>query len=231
MTYKFFLKAGAALLFATGAAQAADLPSSKAPPIAPPPPLAPWTGFFIGGQIGYGFGTNSGIAAYNSSPSGVVGGAHFGYEYQVNRIVYGVETDIDGSGISSSVSNPIYARTLGTRVPIQGSIRARVGYVPIEPLLLYATAGGTFANVQHFASPGYSISSPRGGWTVGCGAEYALSDDWSIRVTYRYADFGHELDVSSPAPTGINHLTEHLAQIGFSYKFNFAPPLPLVPKF
>jgi outer membrane immunogenic protein len=227
MKHKFFAKAAVAFFVATSAAHAADLPSQKGPAIVPyiPPPL--WTGFFIGGQAGYGAAQNSGIAVYNSSPSGFIGGAHLGYEYQVNQIVYGFETDIDGSDISSSVFNPVLAKTLGTRVPVQGSVRARVGYVPVPQLLFYATAGGAFADVKHFDEPGYSIASPRGGWTVGGGVEYAITNDWSVRVSYRYADFGHELDVVYPKPSGINHLTENLVQVGFSYKFDLALSSPL----
>ena len=48
-----------ALLSAIGAASAADLPS-KALPMAPPVlPVASWTGFYIGGNIGAGrYNTN-----------------------------------------------------------------------------------------------------------------------------------------------------------------------------
>jgi outer membrane immunogenic protein len=44
-----------AALVATGSANAADLgprPAYKAPPVAVPPPLPSWTGFYIGGDVG-----------------------------------------------------------------------------------------------------------------------------------------------------------------------------------
>ncbi len=41
----------------TSSAFAADLPSYKAPPPPPPPPPPMWTGFYLGLNAGYGFGT------------------------------------------------------------------------------------------------------------------------------------------------------------------------------
>ena len=35
-----------------------------------------------------------------------------------------------------------------------------------------------------------SVSSTRAGWTVGGGVEYALSNQWSAKLEYLYADFG-----------------------------------------
>jgi outer membrane immunogenic protein len=46
----FFLLASASL------AEAADLQISKAPPFLPPPSFS-WTGFYLGGNVGAGFGT------------------------------------------------------------------------------------------------------------------------------------------------------------------------------
>ena len=45
-----FLLAGASL------AEAADLQIAKAPPFLAPPPFS-WTGFYLGGNVGAGFGT------------------------------------------------------------------------------------------------------------------------------------------------------------------------------
>src|ERR1700735_368011 len=46
----FFLLAGASV------AEAADLQIAKAPPFLPLPPFS-WTGFYLGGNVGAGFGT------------------------------------------------------------------------------------------------------------------------------------------------------------------------------
>jgi outer membrane immunogenic protein len=101
-------------------ALAADLPSRKAPVIAPPPPL--WTGFYAGLNAGYNFGTNANVYSQNwnsvslnnsvpialnlnksQTQNGFIGGAQFGYNYQYgSNFVIGVETDIQGAGIRGS---------------------------------------------------------------------------------------------------------------------------------
>jgi outer membrane immunogenic protein len=48
----------ASLLTFAASASAADLPTKKAPPVAPPAPM--WTGFYAGLNIGGGWGANGG---------------------------------------------------------------------------------------------------------------------------------------------------------------------------
>jgi outer membrane immunogenic protein len=105
------------------AAQAADLPSYKAPP-PPLPPAFTWTGLYGGVNIGYAFGDNSqetgglgyltGIPVVGAAPvtlapfgsswsvgqnlHGVAGGGQLGYNYQFNPwLVLGAEADIQAT--------------------------------------------------------------------------------------------------------------------------------------
>ena len=154
--------------------------------------------------------------SYNNS--GVIGGAHVGYNLQLNQFVIGLEGDVDGSSRSSKTSllfgsslrrRPALPRS-SARSPSpsgmtsQGSIRGRVGYA-WDRVLLYATGGVAFGgfNAPSGTSPavsrlprrslsGYdSASTTRVGWTVGGGLEYAITNNWSVRAEYRYTDFGH----------------------------------------
>ena len=129
--------AAIALAIFAGSALAADLPSRKeAPPpvYIAPAPVANWTGFYAGLNIGGGWSDNGGSSGYSAyydpnfafaapvgsagsnlfflpngntlgSPGGVVGGAQVGYNYQFNQFVVGVETDFQGSSISGSGNN------------------------------------------------------------------------------------------------------------------------------
>src|SRR5690606_12995541 len=87
----------------TVAASAADIPRPVVPP-APPvaAPLFTWTGAYIGINGGYGWGTSSFSAPFATGSfdvdGGVVGGT-LGYNHQVGQIVFGIEGDIDWSGI------------------------------------------------------------------------------------------------------------------------------------
>ncbi|MGH6811695.1 MAG: outer membrane protein [Methylocella sp.] len=225
MIRKFLVPAAA--LAATAPAFAADL--APPPVYAPPVPLFTWAGLYLGGQIGYGWGTDT-LTVFpagfgtNFTPNGVVGGAHVGYNLQFNQFVAGLEGDVEGTGISRSFSpgGVLY----NTSIPVQGSIRGRLG-VAFDRALLYATGGAEFAgfNTSETGFPGFDQNSTtRTGWTVGGGIEYAVTGNWSIRAEYRYADFGHFAD-ATPNTFGFGsfvnrHETENAVRAGFSYKFD-----------
>ncbi len=82
---------------ASTSAFAADLPSRRAPPVyvPPPVPLFSWTGFYIGGDVGYAFGRDSvrnfanggPDVFYNTgNPNGTSGGAHIGYNFSTQSL-------------------------------------------------------------------------------------------------------------------------------------------------
>ncbi len=243
MIRKLLLSATGVVAMA-GAAVAADLPGRQAPPPYVAPPLFSWTGFYLGAQLGYAWGfddftaTNPffGTFANNSyNPNGVIGGAHVGYNYQVGQFVVGVEGDVDGTGYSGSRTAG-FAR-LTTEIPVQGSIRARLG-LALDHALLYVTGGVAFAGIDttYATFAGYdTFGKTRTGWTIGGGIEYALNPNWSIRAEYRYADFGSFRDypVGSLAPiyglgTFVQHQqTQHAIRGGVTYKFG-PPTAPVV---
>jgi outer membrane immunogenic protein len=229
---------------------AADLPSSAPPPVyVPPVPIFTWTGVYLGGQVGYAWGTqranvlqSNGNTIFNSySAQGVIGGAHVGYNYQANQWVLGIEGSVDGTSISKSFIRPVgfpaaFNVNYETSAPIQGSIRGRLG-VAWDRVLLYATGGAAFAGVDAtYSSPFGSVtqSTTRVGWTVGGGLEYAVTNNWSLYAEYRYSDFGSYS--SNPAgvfvtPVTINrHFTQNQVQGGFSYHFS-PPPAPIIAKY
>jgi outer membrane immunogenic protein len=230
------LLAATALAAIAGPALAADLPYREAPPAyTPPVPLFTWSGLYLGGQLGYAWGNDeytvaSPFSIYSShfGPSGIIGGAHVGYNAQFNQIVVGVEGDVEGSGYKKTFNSNFIA--YGTEIPVQGSIRARVG-VALDRALIYATAGGAFASLKNtYASfLGYdTLSKTRAGWTVGGGIEYALTGNWSVRAEYRYTDYGSVQDYpynSAPGAIVRHKETENAIRAGFSYKFDpFAGP-------
>jgi outer membrane immunogenic protein len=63
----------------------------KAPrPVAAPPPVYNWTGFYVGGHVGYLWGRThveeDGVVTEDGVPTnGVVGGALAGYNWQYNQ--------------------------------------------------------------------------------------------------------------------------------------------------
>jgi len=98
-------------------AAAADLPT-KAPILkAPPVEVWNWTGFYIGGNVGYSWGRSdtdvdffNPVTGLSITPpagsltsskfdmNGVVGGGQAGYNWQSGNWVFGVEVDFQGTG-------------------------------------------------------------------------------------------------------------------------------------
>jgi len=261
----------------TGSALAADLPSRAPPPVyLPPVPIFTWTGIYVGGQIGYAWGQDHndfvtafpargpllvGVFADNTfgqNSNGVIGGAHVGYNYQINQWVLGLEGDVNGTSMKKTLvfAPGVFGGPVGlfgtgitatTRADIQGSIRGRVG-VAWDRALLYATGGVAFGGFNtsysvfspFFATGGTaSFSTTRVGWTVGGGIDYAVTNNWSVRAEYRYTDFGRATNTPFStvfAPfgggfTGRHHFTENQVQVGFSYKFDTFAPAPVVAKY
>jgi outer membrane immunogenic protein len=253
-----FLLASVAAIALAGPALAAE------PAPAPPPvPVFTWTGFYLGGQIGGAWDYDSSRLAFFSpvtgalfddgftnKPSGVIGGAHLGYNLQIGQWVAGLEGTVDGTSINGTAADPVSGVAVHTQENIQGSIRAQLGYA-FDRVLLYATGGAAFTSIDNTysdntglvtGSPGVSekISRTRSGWTVGGGIAYAITNNWSIRAEYRYSDFGHYTDypfaVFVPSLAGgvlfaQHHLTENQVQFGFSYKFDTFAPVPVVAKY
>jgi outer membrane immunogenic protein len=246
-----------------GPALAAEPPPAPPPVYVPPVPIFTWSGIYVGGQIGYAWGTTNANAGdnfgdfetFSFNTNGVIGGAHVGYNLQLNQFVIGLEGDVDGSSLSNTQTGVIFpggavaARILpaNTIIPVtvsghlnvQGSIRGRLGYA-WDRVLLYATGGVAFGGFGGGISSPFGFASQnttRVGWTVGGGLEYAITNNWSLRAEYRYTEFGRSTIFASNAFGAVGgfanvKFNENRAQVGFSYKFDTAPPpAPVVAKY
>jgi len=239
---KVMLSAAAVLLAGVSAASAADLaarPYAKAP-VAPVVAIYNWTGFYIGGQVGYDWrrddnterlassGLPDGWNA-NSKPAGVVGGLHAGYLFQSGAFVAGLEGDIEGANIHGSGlyrfngGAPITDH-IDSKTDWQGSVRGRLGFAS-NNWLLYATGGLAFANFEHTyvtgvsGPPVTSFSATRAGWTLGAGAEYGFGPNWRARVEYRYTDYGTLTNAGTQFDIQDQRITDNAVRVGVSYRF------------
>lgn len=198
---------------------AADLPAW---PVTPPPPIAAnWTGFYLGVYLGGGvasttFSDSAGPAIYGGAVGTpmALAGAQAGYNWQVpnTRWVLGVETDIGGAaGVATATcfaSSGFYiSDNCRVRTNLMGSATGRIGYAvgPQGRTLLFARGGAAWisekvdiANLTNATPPTTSQNELRTGWTVGAGAEQAITPAWSLRLTYDYADFG-SVSMATPA--------------------------------
>jgi len=209
-----------------------------------------WTGFYAGAHAGYGWGsqhdnlsvpTGGGAPDDSFNANGAVGGLHAGYNAQIDSIVFGLEADIDLSGISGSTHASVVGAEGSTisRLSLssswQGSVRARIGYA-FDRLLIYGTGGVAFGDAKvsgsvensieafDIRSGAYSGSQTQTlvGWTAGGGVEYAFDDHWSARFEARYTDFG-KASYRLVGPGGTlrfkSGFDETMALVGVSYRF------------
>jgi outer membrane immunogenic protein len=133
-----------------GAADLAARPYTKAPPM-PIAEVYNWTGFYIGGHIGYGWEhTNSdsftpagALTSTTSDPSGVFGGGQIGYNWQFSpNWLLGVEADASGSDLhqTTTTCSATGCASAAHQLDDFGTVRGRLGYV-INNALLYGTGG------------------------------------------------------------------------------------------
>lgn len=240
-----------ALLFTalSTAALAADLPNVKGPPIynpPPPPPTWNWTGFYIGANGGYGWGTTTwsylptgGTPVPNLSTHGGLAGGTVGFNYEfAPGIVAGVEGDFDWADINGSTSCPNPAFACQSRLRDFGTARGRIGWA-LDRFLIYGTGGGAFGEVNTrtdnlFGTPVPPSGSPingsssfRAGWAAGVGVEYAFWNNLTAKVEYLHYDLG---GADYAVDNGLfvhAHEFGNVVRAGLNWKFDwFAPPAP-----
>ncbi len=231
--------AAVAALLATPA-MAADLPV-KAPPIVAPAPYN-WTGFYVGGNLGYGTSTKhwndifatTGLETgwlVSTKPDGFLGGVQGGYNYQVGRWVFGVEgqvswTDMKGSAHWLEPGGAVSpAFTAHTDIHWLTSLTGRLG-VAWDRALLYAKGGAAWIDEGHWQEDNGVpqtpvVSGTRTGWTVGGGIEYAFWDHWSAKIEYNYMDFGSHRYFFAIADGRFSDIEQkvQIVQAGINYKF------------
>ncbi len=226
----------AALMLAGPAvtAFAADMPSRKAPVVAPVAAAPLWSGIYLGANAGYVFGRSS---QRDASPppadgdydvkGGMIGGA-VGYNWQRRNYVYGLEADTSFASIAGSSSvcgvGGLAAHACGTKSDAFSTVRARGGLV-IDNSLIYATGGLAVARIKAYdlgfsSVAGQSGSATRLGWTIGAGVEQKLDAHWSVKAEYLRASFARTtyFTLTGFSPERVD-MSANILRAGVNYKF------------
>ncbi len=170
---KYLLSAAAASALMAGTAFAGNIePAPMEPVIAPAP--APvftspnWTGFYAGGQLGYG-NVDTSIAGVDGD--GLIGGLVAGYDYDLGDWVIGAGFDYDWTDIS-----------LAPGLDVDSIWRAKLrGGYKLGNGLLYATAGYTQVDAN--------IGGSEDGYFVGAGYEHLLTSNFALGGEVLYHDY------------------------------------------
>lgn len=185
--------------------------------------------------------------------SGEIIGVQIGYSWQLNlypQTYLGLETDLNwsslkGSATGNAVGNAVehlevFNNVLSAQQQVRwvGSLRGRIGYSPIHPLLIYGTGGLVYGSMKEMADvnfiPGgygdgeYPIakSLTRIGWTAGCGMEWTFTQNWSVKLEYLYYNLGSTSGVANPVVPNAPFQTQYkwnnpaqLLRLGLNYHF------------
>lgn len=156
---------------------------------APPPD---WSGFRIEGLVGY----DGGRIADNDE-GGVLYGVGAGYDFQMGRLVFGIEgeaSDSTNRGCSDGFVNP--GESLCARAERDLYLGGRIGTVVGRNILLYGKAGYTNARYRIDYDDGtpagagnFSVGENLGGIRVGLGAQFAIGGNAYIRTEARYSNY------------------------------------------
>jgi outer membrane immunogenic protein len=261
---------GLAALAAGAGANAADM-VVKAPP---PPAIYDWSGGYVGLNAGIDWGSSTispyeslvfpvyafsvpgvGIVAVpaqfatlpsaNGSAASIIGGGQAGYNWQSGHFVYGLEGDIDGTGLreksASTLSRTFFGNTqtvtanFSANIDWIATVRARLGYA-MDRSLFYVTGGLAVAGTS--VDTAYSITVPVpafpalapmplsasssqvvAGWTLGAGGEWAIDRKWSVGLEYRHSDFGshgYNLGYTDASLVGLPGIGPNTAAVRFT---------------
>jgi opacity protein-like surface antigen len=195
-----------------------------------------WTGFYAGGFAGATWGdqdVRSVTFGTTVEPEfqGYLLGGEAGYNYQAGVWVIGVEGDIGTSNAEGGKSCPnAFFFTCKAEVENLASIAGRFGYA-WERTLFFLKGGVAFGEVTAGTSnnsglfPGVAASTTewQTGWTLGGGAEFALTSNWSAKGEWMYYDLGSETFVVDTLGTGVVDAKTRGEAVRVGLNYHFGP--------
>lgn len=186
--------AGSAL--AGGMADPAPEPTIVAP-VVQAVPSSDWTGGWVGARLGYG-DASADTAGVATDGNGGSFGLSGGYDWDFGNWVAGVGLDWDKTNLDLGPT--------GDTLDDIARLKLRAG-ADMGRTLVYATAGAARASGDIAG-----ISHQDNGWFGGIGADYALTDRWTLGgevLTNRFDNFGN-------TGTDINATTANV-NLGFRF--------------
>lgn len=181
-----------------------------------------------------------------------------------SRAIHGAYTDTPDQNVTNDTitAGGTLGVTHNSRMFWDGSLRTRIGVLAAPSLLVFATGGVAIGQVEkvtrtsggvYYTNDGGAVQAShnfstttktdkiRLGWTIGAGADYKLTDSWTMRAEYRYTNFGKstgsatstatcvdgaaggegctQLPVATANVSTRNNDVFHTVRLGLSYQF------------
>jgi outer membrane immunogenic protein len=182
-------------------------------------PAYNWTGFYVGVNVGGGWGGSkwsdlvvpsdsgqdiAGIMA-RSHPDGVLGGGQFGYDVQTGDFVFGAEAKLDGGSLHGGqpcIGNyGDFAANCTTHTDFLGDFTARAGWA-FGPALVYAKGGFAVGDFHFRPELEHNVHPPN-------------IDD---RVAPGYQSTNN-IRVGPVVGAGVEYMMAHHWSVGVEYEF------------
>jgi outer membrane immunogenic protein len=177
------------------------------------PSIPVWAGAYGGLNAGFANGSFRRSSAFagpeGGSSSGTFGG-QVGYNWQRNRIVYGLEADVNTLDLTSRNGATAFNESWF------GTVRGRVGYA-MGPWLPYATGGLALTKTRAEVGTD-SHETVRPSYTLGGGVERFFAPQWSAKAEYLYVDVPKDSDTVG-ATVVDSGSSNHVMRVGVNYHF------------
>jgi outer membrane immunogenic protein len=214
-------------------------------------PGSSWTGVYVGGHLGYGWGRtewdnisatsgsldfNPGDPVTSGSLDGVFGGGHLGFNYQLGSIVFGIEPSYSAGDFRNRSRSRVTSGDdeYDTRINHFVSVAARTGYA-IDRWLIYLIVGYSSGSVKTRFSDsaggeqGSGSSTERHhGFVMGPGIEFRVTPKIVVGTEYNYLDLNaknHSMGIDGTIPGVIVNKVDpkgmHQIKLKLSYLFNW----------
>ena len=213
-----------------------------------------WTGYYVGGHAGWVFDSSLNtdnsvldaiVAGQRVDPKGSAFGIQFGHMQQYGSVVVGLEGDFSILRARKSATTTVvegtelpatFATTVSSDMNYVSSFRARLGWLPLENVLLYATAGPALGHVQarvaqtvtvgDIVTPGQvaTAESTAFGPSYGAGLQLMLGRNLIARAEWIRYDFNKSSFAFDTVEGGTNvnaRLRADVARVGLDYKFSY----------
>jgi outer membrane immunogenic protein len=242
------------ILLATASSLALVCAVSTAGPLMAAPKAAPtfsWTGFYVGGNVGFArhhweitdlggdppftasrFAFARGTTFWDSSDTGLTFGGQAGYNWQHDRLIFGVEADFNylGTHATGSFAPAFGAGSVNAEANAKwfATARGRLG-VTLSPTFVYVTGG--LAAVKIREAWGRNTLAPinaqfvddktKFGPVAGIGVEHALTDRWSVKAELLKVWLSH--DTASHRLNAITYRSEFhngllIGRVGLNFR-------------
>src|SRR5476651_1671019 len=210
---------------------AAALPASAADPV------QLGSAFYLGGNVGYGFGTatatlsdpGGGAAGATNQTGQLFGGVQGGYDhYLPSRLMLGVELDVSFAGYMDLAQVMSYraSATGGANEQLEylATARGRLGW-GMGDWTPFLTGGFAWASTRLSRTDfttGFEDATAgrlRTGYVVGAGIDHALDKSWSARFEYLYTNLGATGFQFNSGARYDSQYDLHRFRLGLNYRF------------